>query len=775
MAIDQNQISTLLKHKAYLIPLGADKEEEERNPLKRKRPFKGFEWRDKGWDGKPVEKEMPPRLGVKPASLGLVVIDIDIKDITEDIDKIAKERAQLIRDVLGPPLVNTKTDSGGLHLYYKVKDAAKIKDTKLYFKGKCIGDFKAGSGYVVLWNNTAEMIIENILKADKGFVDSSTFEKDNFLEELKQFFEKEGYVSTSTSTSTKLVDKEGKIIWDGKSIDPPGETIINLNNRVFQIQLRNPNPKEEIEKAVKIAEKTKIEKTKIAQKKRRGYESENQWKAEIKSTVKSAIKAANKKKIEQSDKDFVHSQDDLADKFVKEYAEDFMCVLDSKDKPTWWRWDGKMWVPVKNSIVVNAMIKFAKKNWKTPGKETQTKQDMLVAGGRPNALATVQILMANEKILVDESNLNQNENLFAMSNGDVLDLMTFKVRPQKREDKITIASGSAATYSVRYNPKIDNKKYTWQKWTENQLPNEHQREYVQRFAGYTLFGHNKLQKALALIGKTSCGKSTFLRRLTEFHRDYSFPIATHVLVKEENARYKGGSEDYYKHMMKNIRLAPVVEWDDGDMLNADLFCSLSGGDVIAARGCGKDPSKFVPTFKMVLVANNAPLNLTRPVLRRLAIIHMEQSFEGKEDPEWENYFNSEEGRAEYQEWILEGAKAVAEDGLNDHPKYPNLKINLDIRAINLRKKLEQLVEAGVLCKGDKERIQKDKLARIVFRVSPPEMKVIKVAKRLSDVREVVEASLPLVTVNGYELYVGYSTGVNYEVDMEHKNLFCFNQ
>ena len=763
----------LIEAGAFLIPIGEDKQ-----------PFKKFKWSKGPWDGKPFKGDMPPHVAVKPGSLDLVVIDIDVKDSQHNpipnADKIAKERSKLFIDVLGPPLVLVQTKTYGIHMYYKVEEASKIGDKNLKINDKHSdffhtneindGELRAGSGYIGLWNDAVKQIIENILEADKGFI--TPIKNNDFLERMKPFLEENSSTAGVSHDDTKFVDMNGNLICGEDTIDPPGKTIKNLNTRIFLIQLRNPEPEEEKEKAIQIAKNTKRKKGENAKKLGKTPEDKKKWEKEIKTTVKCAMKAANWKKTEEIDKNFVYSQDDLADEFVKEYAEDFMCTLDKKDKPTWWRWDGKMWVSAKNAVVVNDMIKFAKKKWKKPGTKTQTSLDLLTAGRRSESLGTVQILMGNEKILVDQSNLDKNENLFAMANGDVLDLTSFKVRPQKRDDRITLTSGSKATYTLRINPK-KNKKYSWITWTEEKF-NDHQRDYAQRFAGYTLYGNNDLQKALALIGGTSCGKSTFLNRLVDFHKDYSFPLASHVLVKEEGARYKDNISDYHKSVLKKIRLVPIVEWDEGDILNADLFSSLAGGDkAISVRGCGKDPTKMAPKFKMILVANHPPLNLTPPVLRKLAIIHMEQSHEGKEDPEWERYFESEEGKAEYQEWILDGAKGVKEKGLADHPKHPNLKINQDPRAIKLHKKLERLVKTKILFNSGNIRV--GKLADIVHRVKPDDgLPEIEVAKTLKGVKEILRKELHSKTVNGYELYEGYSLGLNYIEGMAKNNVYGFN-
>ena len=81
------------------------------------------------WDG---------LLGLVPASVGLVVVDVDIHDAPVDTGRAAAVAA------LGEPLSECSSPSGGAHLFYK-SPTANVSNSKWRY-----GDVRGSKGYVVL-------------------------------------------------------------------------------------------------------------------------------------------------------------------------------------------------------------------------------------------------------------------------------------------------------------------------------------------------------------------------------------------------------------------------------------------------------------------------------------------------------------------------------------------------------------------------------------------------------------------------------------------------
>ena len=80
-------------------------------------------------------------VGVIPASLGCVVIDVD---------EGGKHAFQSVEEVLGDPVTWTTTKrEGGFHMWYR--DASGAGNRKWQI-GSCRGDIRGGRGYAILWN-----------------------------------------------------------------------------------------------------------------------------------------------------------------------------------------------------------------------------------------------------------------------------------------------------------------------------------------------------------------------------------------------------------------------------------------------------------------------------------------------------------------------------------------------------------------------------------------------------------------------------------------------
>ena len=93
-------------------------------------------------------------VGVIPASLGLVVVDIDqsLSGLARhawshpDIPKIGAGAA---RCALGEPLANIRTRSGGFHLVYRSEHGRQVGNAKWRY-----GDVRGSRGFIVLWDPT---------------------------------------------------------------------------------------------------------------------------------------------------------------------------------------------------------------------------------------------------------------------------------------------------------------------------------------------------------------------------------------------------------------------------------------------------------------------------------------------------------------------------------------------------------------------------------------------------------------------------------------------
>ena len=81
-------------------------------------------------------------LGLIPGSVGLVVVDVDVKGGS------LEEGRETALEALGEPLVETRTPGGGVHLYYRGSGQEK--------NGTWLGgDIRGSNGYVVIYDSEA--------------------------------------------------------------------------------------------------------------------------------------------------------------------------------------------------------------------------------------------------------------------------------------------------------------------------------------------------------------------------------------------------------------------------------------------------------------------------------------------------------------------------------------------------------------------------------------------------------------------------------------------
>ncbi|MXY16549.1 MAG: hypothetical protein F4Y57_06005 [Acidobacteria bacterium] len=119
-----------------------------------KRPVKGFPWKSRGATLQEVVDHLASspnaQIGVVPASLGAVVIDVDDTSLVDQAPSY------------GPEIGRYGTPSGGLHLWQAVDGA--LPNSK--WEG---GDVRGGDGYVVLWTYGPVTLSNGLLVRGRSF------------------------------------------------------------------------------------------------------------------------------------------------------------------------------------------------------------------------------------------------------------------------------------------------------------------------------------------------------------------------------------------------------------------------------------------------------------------------------------------------------------------------------------------------------------------------------------------------------------------------------
>lgn len=198
--------------------------------------------------------------------------------------------------------------------------------------------------------------------------------------------------------------------------------------------------------------------------------------------------------------------------------------------------------------------------------------------------------------------------LLPCANG-TLDLRTGELHPHRREHMLTRCTPVVFDHAAQCP--------TWDKFLARVLPAADVREYVQRFAGYSLTGATSEQVLAFLYGIGRNGKSVFVETLADLQGDYHQPTRIETLSVT-----RGGGIPNDVAALAGARLVTVSETPEGSKLNESLVKDLTGGDTITARFLRREFFQFRPQFKLWIRGNHKPQirGTDDGIWRRLAVI-----------------------------------------------------------------------------------------------------------------------------------------------------------
>lgn len=209
-----------------------------------------------------------------------------------------------------------------------------------------------------------------------------------------------------------------------------------------------------------------------------------------------------------------------------------------------------------------------------------------------------------------------HETRFNVANGTI-DLETSALRPHRREDMITkiahVAFGPASTSEI------------WTTFLARSQPDPELRAFLQRLAGYWLYG-GVLDEVFPIFwGQGGNGKGTFLDTVRRAMGEYAGVVPEDVLISQHQKPHPTGLMTF-----RGLRLAVASETNETDTLALATLKRLTGGDAIRARFIGEDFIEFEPTHKIVLMTNPRPKlggNVSASLRRRIFFVPWEVIFE----------------------------------------------------------------------------------------------------------------------------------------------------
>jgi putative DNA primase/helicase len=269
--------------------------------------------------------------------------------------------------------------------------------------------------------------------------------------------------------------------------------------------------------------------------------------------------------------------------------------------------------------------------------------------------AMIELAKSEPPLADDGLSWDNDPYLLGVANG-VVDLRTFELRKDKREDHVTLHT------TVPFD--ITAKCPRWEQFLR-EIFNRDQEVigYIHRLIGYTLTGLNREQYFHVLFGEGQNGKSLFLNIIKHIFGPYSFTLPFSAFEKT------GSTNSHDLAATAGKRLISALEVDERATLNEARIKSMTGGDELAGRFLYRNTFNFKPTAKLFLVWNRRPAiqDESHALWRRIRLIPFTQRFEGRnEDKVLEETLKAESPGI--LTWAIDGFHYWLDEGLGECPR-----------------------------------------------------------------------------------------------------------
>lgn len=383
-------------------------------------------------------------------------------------------------------------------------------------------------------------------------------------------------------------------------------------------------------------------------------------------------------------REFKQNDSENADRLADWCKGKFMYCTDTE---TWLRWTGKKWEklargktcvelqePARLVIQHTALeferrhIEFSENGGKLDDLTNTYTGILKYLNGKAQDNKAIQdcikLAAGKPSIMCRSTDFDNTPNLLNCDNG-VLDLETGELLPHNPAQRFMKCTRAA----------YDRKPHStlWADTMRQIIPNEETRNYVQRLAGYCLYGDIKEEKIFFLKGGGGNGKGTFIETLGKALGDYSEPIPVEILLSSKMGR-DGNAATPEIAKLKGIRLARSSEPKAGTFLNDGTLKLLTGKDVVTARRLYAESMKFSPTFKLVVSVNNMPAikDITDEAIKRRIVnipfnVHFDPKAEdgNKLNRNLKITLEKPENLADCLLWAYEGFKEWQKIGVDD--------------------------------------------------------------------------------------------------------------
>ena len=135
---------------AWLVPYIDRRHKTKPNKRRAVPVAKGWNEKRPHWEDVSAHIDGGGRVGLIPASVGLIVVDVDT-----DHQWGAAQLVEYVRERIGAPICEVATRSDGVHMYYRAPEGAEIGNIKWSVGGVGGGEIRHAAGFVRLYETAA--------------------------------------------------------------------------------------------------------------------------------------------------------------------------------------------------------------------------------------------------------------------------------------------------------------------------------------------------------------------------------------------------------------------------------------------------------------------------------------------------------------------------------------------------------------------------------------------------------------------------------------------
>jgi putative DNA primase/helicase len=315
----------------------------------------------------------------------------------------------------------------------------------------------------------------------------------------------------------------------------------------------------------------------------------------------------------------------------------------------WFRWDGRYWAEDR-TVAIYDLARPIVRAWAGRFKGSTRRKiasAATVSGIERLARSDRRLAMTADQFNADPALLN--------TPGGLVDLRTGITSPC---DAAALCSQIAAVA-----PADNDDCPTWKAALALYMNNASEMiAFLQRLAGYCLWGALVDQILVFACGKGGNGKGTFFNTLMRVMGSYAKAAPSEVFLASNFDRHPTELA-----RLRDTRLVVSSEIEKGRRWNMPRLNSLTGGDKVTAHFMRQDDFEYTPRFKLTIFGNNKPTfgKVDEAVRRRLRLVafnHIVTDEDRAANPDFDDRITAE--WPAILRWMIIGCLDWQREGLN---------------------------------------------------------------------------------------------------------------